>query len=122
MQEKEATLTLLKREPSGKWANIPLCEFDGKRLGDAFLECQGQEVVAEFIGHKKGYICGTDKWVDYYKEKGFTAMSFEDAVKVLTERKSPLLDFVPPPKYEEVFPGSKLAEVNLMKEAENGAV
>lgn len=112
-------ITLLRK--SGKvWDAVPLDELRGMTLADAMLQFDGVDVVAEFVNElgegvtKKGYFCGTEKWREFYKKKGFSALTFREAVDLLRRKGSPLLDWVCPPVVDEaidVFGGGDVVSV-----------
>jgi hypothetical protein len=88
-----------------KWTGIPIEQLQGQKLGEVMSMFDGSEVVAEFVnGDKKGYFCGTEKWRDYYREKGFTSMTFKEGMDRLKQSN--------PELYNAVFPvGEVVADV-----------
>lgn len=115
----EQSVSFRVKTEDGKWDAIPLTKFAGRRVEDVFLELEGQEAVSEVIvvaddGREwKGYLCGTEKWVEYYQKKGFSAKGFKEGVEALRAKGSPLLNELcaPVEMVEEVFSGASVEEV-----------
>jgi hypothetical protein len=111
----DKTLTLQWKDPdTGKWSPIPLDELRGQTLGDIMAMFDGREVVAEYInGDQKAYFCGTEKWLEYYREKGFKVMGFAEATERIRKSNPGLVDWVAPivEVASELFPSSSLEKV-----------
>ncbi|MDF1551905.1 MAG: hypothetical protein P1P84_02530 [Deferrisomatales bacterium] len=99
-----------------EWRGIPLAAFRGLRSEDAWLVLDGLDCVAEYTvdGVAKGYVCGTQRWVDYYRARGYKAFSFPEAVEQIRQRQPAMLEAVCPDetdRVEAVFAGSRLEYV-----------
>ena len=106
----------------GKWDIIPLADFGGMTIAELLEQMDGQEVVAELVvssdGREwKGYLCGTEKWVEHYRKKGFSSKGFMEGIEILREKQSPLLGDIIPGEVgemvEDVFTGSKIEKVEF---------
>lgn len=102
---------------TGKWECIPLETFAGHTVAEVLTGCDGEEVVAEInYGQWTGYLCGTEKWLEYYKKKG-SAKSFREGVEILTAKGSPLMGALCPGETEtlaevnDVFAGAEVESV-----------
>jgi hypothetical protein len=73
----------MKKKTGKSWQHVSVAEVEGKTLRDLFLGWAGQEYVVKTTG---GMICGSEKWVTYYRDRGEKVMTFEEAVAML-ERK-----------------------------------
>lgn len=91
------------------WSHMPLRIFRGMTAEEAWRTCDGAEVVAEYAvdGTPKGYVCGTEKWVEFYRAKGFTCHRFSSAADWLRERFPDLLESICP-DVVDVFEGAEL--------------
>lgn len=97
------------------WKPVPLRVFSGLSGEESLLYLDGTETVAEYRhGDDRGYLCGLPKWVDYYRAKGFKAMSFKEAVEKLKRTQPHVMEAVwgeLPREAEAVFGECGLVEV-----------
>lgn len=68
------------KQEDGTWKHVGIDEVAGKSLRQLFGEWDGKEVVVKV---RKGIICGTQGWLDYYRKRGENAVSFPEALKML---------------------------------------
>lgn len=98
----------IKRKTDSGWDFIPLVEIAGKTLRQVYRSFIGQDVVAEFkINGQLRYFCGTEEWKKRMSKKG-KAVTFLDAISLLSAVHPGLLDEVCPVPImvAEEFPGA----------------
>jgi len=99
-----------------KWEGLPLETFAGQTIEEMLLQIDGREALVEVdIDGKKGYIVGTDAWLEYYREKGRTVYRVEEALERLMVRSPQLLGerIEDPLRVSHLFPGSTVERVEL---------
>lgn len=105
------TFNIKKRSDDGRWQNLSIGHFAGKKLGQVLLEMDGKEYVAEYhLDNKRCFLCGTEHWLQRMKEKG-PAVTFGYAVARLKDTRPELLDEILPVDIASEFGG----EVEEMK-------
>lgn len=108
------TLKIVRITSGNQIKEISLAETTGKTLRQMLLDFSGQDILAK-IETEKGqyYFCGTERLLLAKTKAGAKAVTFEQAVRLLDERKSPLLDikYLPIPGIEEIFPEATIEEV-----------
>jgi len=73
-----------KMKRDGVWSDIPLEESKDMTLAEIVKKYEGQECVFEMsrdeAGQKTilGYVCGTQPWLDHYRDKGFKVKTFSE--------------------------------------------
>lgn len=104
-----------KRDTEGKWHKLPVTAFAGKTIRQIFTECDGQEIVVEFlIDGKRCFFCGTDHWRDRMSQKG-QAVGFDYAIHRLGQIGPELLEEIIPglDMVDAIFPGSTVENVEF---------
>lgn len=97
----------IKQKNGDKWELVPLSAVAGKTLEQILNDCDGKEIVAEFvIGGKRFYFCGTPHWLERMNRKG-KAVGFQQAIEILRQRRPELLrEEIPGLRdISDVFPG-----------------
>lgn len=115
--DEQAISFRFKNTDVGRWEPIDLDTFLDLSFAELAEMCEGKEVVCEIThGEWKGYLCGTEKWVEHYRKKGFSAKGFMEGVSILREKGSPLVADINPllsnalRDVEDAFPGSKVEQ------------
>ena len=99
----------IKEKHDGRWRLLPLERVAGKTLGEALLDWHGKEVVMRFEhnGRTAGIICGTDHWLNRYREMGNEVCTAQEAYNMIAD--SPNFDVLDEPMLpdgiENVFEG-----------------
>jgi len=114
----EETLKLVRIVSGNRIQEIDIAELAGKTLRQIFQDFSDQYVLAKVeTGKKQYYFCGNQQILQVKLKAGAKAVCFDEAISILEQRNSPLLDEIclPAVGAETVFAGATLLEFDLEK-------
>ena len=109
---------MIKKKEGRTWQFVDPMDIADMRLRDIMDTFMDKDVVMQFaVGDTSVLACGTDSWVDYYRDRGRTCYHFRDAISIIDAVDTTILDSVIVSRaFAEALPGSRVLSMRTGKD------
>ena len=109
---------MIKKKEGSTWQFVDPMDIADMRLRDIMDTFMDKDVVMQFVaGDTSVLVCGTDKWVDYYRDRGKECYHFRDATEKIDAVDATILDSVIVSRVvAEALPGSRVLSMRTGKD------